>query len=146
VFSPTTFDLGRELGLGSLRSGAVMSRKWKHYLGGGTVLSQHPGLRMRQMEVDAARAKKRAEAAQRQFDREQAETKAIRARLQAEEQARPIRKRFTTSSSARWLKRKQRYRVAPKAATQEHSFEVTVVDAKSNKTIRQVSIRRRRRV
>jgi hypothetical protein len=46
-----------------------MSKKWKSYLGGHTVLKQHPSDFYRQMAIDAAKAKKRAKKQQAIFDR-----------------------------------------------------------------------------
>jgi hypothetical protein len=59
-----------------------MTKKHGSYLGGHTVLTQHPGLRMRQLEIDAAKARKRAQRAQEEFDRERkAKRNAVLAKL-----------------------------------------------------------------
>jgi hypothetical protein len=53
----------------NIRPEGLMARKWKSYLGGHTVLTQSERAFMHQLEVDASKARRRAERDQEEFDR-----------------------------------------------------------------------------
>ncbi len=52
-----------------LRTRSQVTKKRNSYLGGHTVLTQHPGLRVRQLEIDAMKAQQRSARAQREYDK-----------------------------------------------------------------------------